>query len=345
MSFDANLFLFFGITVLLLFLPFLPALVEWHTPHFLGPLRVKSHARETTFFATTFAKIIRSYFPNGVSAETGTDISILERPTRILTEVDQDPSTPDEIRKGKCTNLTMSSNILVIPGKMQYSAEVYGERDILVGEECSFKALFAKGNLILGKNTMVRSWAHSDQSMLAGEDTQLLGRATATKVLRLLKNSYFEKLYAERIEFGNQTQAIFEKLPTPDRIRADNRRNFTGDVTIDSGKRFPFHIVATGNIFVRRGTQIIGSVKSHQNIFLEDGVLIAGSLIAEKVIQIGMNCRIRGPLLAELDICIGERSVVGTAEILTTTIAQKIRIREGCIVHGTVWPKLWGYVG
>jgi cytoskeletal protein CcmA (bactofilin family) len=349
--------MFFGLTLALAVLPFVPAIVEWRRKTDAEPLKVVYSSQvNVRHFALAFREYVQTHL--GKALEASKEAGVTERgslddgtPYVLVGAEDADVLTAEEAKDRAAHRMVLSGGNLKLPAETMYLPEVYAAGSVHGGERNIYRAVLAEEDIQLGSESMSLRWLHAARAILARAGSVLFGRASADEFIRLESGCRFERLHAPRIEFcfeaeagefaGGKTYRESDvlkprDLPNPVEVKA-GRWLVDGNVDIPKGKILEADLVATGSIRIQPGTHVVGGVKSNKNMHLEKGVEVDGSLVSARNIHIDKECRICGPILAEKSISIGEGTVLGTAARPTTVSAENITVEPGAVAHGTVW--------
>lgn len=254
---------------------------------------------------------------------------------------------------GKTCDLVVAAGTdLTVPDGMAFAKEMYASRQLTGGENCTYRAILAEGNVHLRRGSKVIRWAHAAGSFHAEQDCDLYGRISSDQDIELQSGCFFQRLHAPRIVFGLASAAADPGSARPFNLSTEpasssiavGRRLVDGDLEIRAGEVVTGSIVTRGNLRIGAGARILGSAKSNKHMTVESGASIAGSLISASTMHIGSDCGIAGPVIAEQEMVIESGTRCGTPEKPTTVSAPTIEIEEGVIVFGTIWARHEGRV-
>jgi predicted acyltransferase (DUF342 family) len=347
---------FFSLTLGVVFLPFLPALVEWRRRTDASPLHVE---HESTVLPRHFALRFRSYVETHLAHElescrergSGAEILLPDRiRCLIVSRADSLLLTEGGARARSIAKVVAACSDLQLPSGTHFSHEIYAAGSVYGGDGVVVRAVLAENDLVLGDHAVVLRWAHAGGELRAGVGACLYGRLTSDREIRLDGACTFERLHAPRIEFGPPGEPILRAAP-PDRepLRSGDLPHVVDvsgarwlvrrDLEVPAGALVRTDLVATGGATVGRGARIEGSIKSHGDLRLEEGCEVVGSVVSERDVILGRGCRVLGPILAERTVHLHEGSTAGTLERLTTISASRILAHTGAVAHGTVWAR------
>ncbi len=364
MSSGLALILFFILTAGLVTVPFVPALVEWRKRRDVEPLKVIRESRvDVRHFADRFREFVDRTFGPAIEAcreSRNAEHGRLEDGTSyvVLGGGDISGFMDEAIRNGPYRSLVISAGDLSLPGNAMYASEIYSSGSVRGGENGVMRAVLAGEDIHLERDSTTLRWLHGGRSVICEEGCVLFGRASADYSIRVGGNCRFERLHSPRIDFTNDTEEVdipeWKVFGETDPMEPGDIENRVeemagrwlvfGDLEIPAGEFVDNDLVVTGSLSIGRGVRVAGSIKCRKEMRLGMGVEVEGSVVSEDDIRIEPLCRIAGLVLSEKRIFIGEGTVVGSRERLTTVSGGRIFVDQGVRVHGTVWAHLEGRV-
>lgn len=357
MSLAMAIVVFFVLTMVLVVLPFVPAIVEWRKKKDAAPLTVV-YASEVNVrhlaqgFRQFFESRLRGVIDRCRDTKTNERGTLADGTPYVVVADDRSPVLTAEETAGRAAhNVILSCGDLRLPEETMFLPEVYADGTVRGGERNIYRAVLAEEDIQLDNESTSLRWLHAMRSVRVRGDSVLFGRASADQLIVLERGCRFERLHAPRIEFcfgaeadefaGGMTQresALLrtKDLPNPVEVSV-GRWLIDGNVEIPPGKIVRADLVVTGKLWIRPGVHVIGSVKSRKDMRLEKGVEIDGSVVGGENMHIGNGCRLYGPVMAERTINVGAGTIFGTAARPTTVSAENINVEPGAVAHGTVW--------
>ncbi|AQV98798.1 hypothetical protein BJN34_33500 [Cupriavidus necator] len=334
-----NYLLLSGSVLVLLLLPFIPAIAEWLRPTDFAPLPMRrDQPNSLTFFANSFRTRLFEQHGVDLAALKVAPESYEIRTSKALS-VGQDVRTlPADRRRALSRALGQANHIVlfrdnawIAPGS-RVRADLYVLNDIEVGEGANLRACLAERNVVVGKNAVVQRWVHGARVRLLG-NTRVDGRVTAEYTVMFLPPARFERAGARSVLFGNvaATPAPVE-LPPP----ISSRQVLDGDVEIGFDSTLHGDYVVRGDCCVVANVSLTGSIKSHGNLRIGAGSRIGGSLTSRKNLDIGGGSAVLGPLISFEDIVIGPNCRIGRPDAPTTLVCNRLMVSPGSIVHGVI---------
>ncbi|RYG09477.1 MAG: polymer-forming cytoskeletal protein [Burkholderiales bacterium] len=333
------------VCLLILTLPFIPAVREWLRPTDASALPVSA---QYTSDIDHFARRLHA----DVSARMG-----------------EGPSTGyedfDVLFSADIGELATARKRVIVDGSV-HSAQplrstqpVYVRGDLHAAAESRLPALYASGDIHLGAESVVHDWAHANGVLRIGDRGVALRRVSAGKAVMLGEEAWFERLQAPAIYFGKPDESLFglqnppaDPVPAtasyadlPDAVRQTPDLYFIrGNCSLPPGKVFHGSLVVTGFLVIGEGTTVVGDIKAREGASIGPGAWVQGAITCDKRIYVFSGARTLGPVVSETDILIGEGAVIGLARAETTVSARNIIAEAGSVVHGSVWAHEIGMV-
>ena len=330
------------VCLLLLTLPFIPAYREWQYPTDVAALPVSANY---TSDIEHFSKRLQA----DVAAKLG------QGPATGFEDFAFVDLSADNIQWPDAGKRLISRQSLNTQAPIKSASQLYVEGDFRSGNHSEFSALYAAGDITLGRESKVRDWAYSPSVIQLGDNSVALRRISAGTAIRLGKEVWFERLQAPTLSFG-----LSARQPKPKREIALAPASYSGlpnavqqtpllflirgDCALPPGKIYEGSLVVTGFLTVGQDTTIVGDVKARIGVSIGRRASIEGAITCEKRIYVFKEARAFGPIVSESDILIGARAVIGLPDAMTTVTASNIIIEEGATVHGAVWAHEIGMV-
>ena len=352
----AALLLLFVFTVSWYLLALLPALREMTLKTDARPLKVVSdYDGAAEHFARSSLAFISANFPGTFMKQRGTRVEGLLENGNPYSLIPFD----DEVVELDTNDLTGSSvdRVLIsyapvrIPARSAALSTIYSAREVYGEAGSVYRAVFSESDIDIGPASVVLRWVHSEGRIIAQEGTNLFGRASATRGIRIMPGCKFQRVSAPRVEFGMPgsirdpitsplTPASVPHLPEVVVPRCVVRES----IVIPPNSFVGHDIVSSGSIRIGRGSWIAGSVKAADDVYIDGEARVDGSVVAQRDIFIGGQCFVRGPIIAERNILIDGPTAVGAPQQPTTITAPNVYCSTGVVVFGSVWARVGGAV-
>jgi cytoskeletal protein CcmA (bactofilin family) len=356
MSVTLMAIIFFGITLGLVAIPFVPCLREWRKRTDSEPLHVIRGAEvDIRHFEKGFRAYLEANLTDKIKScrSTAQPIEgVLDDETGYLVVPDKNwPINTDNKNKARSADrMIISCGDLDLPPETTYPVEIYSGGSFKGGDKNIYRAILAEDRIRLGNDSISLRWLHAGEVVKASPGSVLYGRVSAGSAILLTDGCHFERLHAPLLEFGKAPEWPDQLEPKPVDRQVMKARDIPHLVEneakrwlIDKKLEIPeermveTNLVVTGWAKLGDRSRLVGSIKTRHDLHLGKGVEVEGSVVSEKNIYIGEGCRIKGPVLAEGNVYIERRTVIGSTETPTTISAENIYITSGATSYGTVW--------
>lgn len=327
--------LFMLVCLMLLTAPFVPALREWLKPTDITALRVlPDYSNDIDHFARRLHADVQARLGTGPS--TGfEDFSIVTAPSAKL---DWAGSTRRLLAK---FDIDVAHPINCIQ-------PLYVQGSVKAGADSAFTALYATGDIELGPRSMLKDWAHADGTLRINGYGAALRRISAGQAIELGHETWFERLQAPSLRFGNLTRHN-TALEPPTRIAANladlpnvivqapDVYMVRGDCNLPAGRSYVGSLIVTGFLVIGKGSALAGSIKAREGVSIGTGCEILGAITCDTRIYVFARATVMGPIVSESDILIGAGAQIGSLSAPTTVTAENIIVETGVEMHGAVW--------
>ena len=324
------------VCLLLLVLPFVPALREWRYPTDFAALPVlPNYSSDIDHFARRFLSDATAKL--GLGAPTGyEDFDFVTLPL-------------EGMAWGKARKRLISRTAIKTWGPVRSVQPLYVEGNLQTGAESAFPALYATGDIDLGAGSEIHDWAHADGVLRLGRNGMALRRVSAGVAIELDNEVWFERLQAPVLRFGSRpdipasrpapgAQTAAALIDVPGAIQQSPKMVMVrGDCALEPGKLYTGSLVVTGFLTIGAGTTVTGDVKAREGLSIGPGASVQGAVICDKRIYMFKHATAFGPVASESDILIGRGAVLGLPGAPTTVSARNIVIEEGVVAHGALW--------
>lgn len=330
------------ICILLLTLPFLPALQEWRHPSDVASLPVNAdYSSDIDHFARRLQGDATARL--GKSPSTGfEDFDFVSFPV-------------EDMEWSKARKRLIAREPVQTPDAISSETPLYVEGDLQTGPKSSFSAVYATGDIDLDCDSAVHDWAHADGVLRLRANCVALRRISAGIAIKLGREVWFERLQAPAIHFGPVadlgsgsqpvTQTVGSYADLPHAVQQTPLLFLIrGDCALPAGKIYTGSLVVTGFLTLGQDTTVMGDLKARDGISLGRNARVEGAITCEKRIYVFKQASAFGPVISESDVLIGAGAVIGLPDATTTVSARNIIVEEGATVHGAVWAHEIGMV-
>jgi predicted acyltransferase (DUF342 family) len=304
--------------LLILFLPFIPAIAEWLRPTDVAPLPVRMNLLQlqklqtdrTVRVSDNLHVVHQQLDAGGAAGYPAATLAILQKKNGIV----------------------IFLHDACLPPGSHSQADLFAAADLRIGAGASLRACAAQGLITLGPDTVVHRWIDAP-AIRVGSNAAIDGRITAVKEIDFCGGSRFVRAGAPSMHFGDCANAA---VPAP-QAPSPRPRHILDDSTEQSAEiRQDGDFVVRGAHSIRAGTTVFGSIKTYGDLHLGERSCIAGSLVSNRDIVLERGCSVLGPVISQNDIVVGPDCRIGTPGCATTMVCRKLTIAAGCIVHGVI---------
>lgn len=271
----ANYFTYGAFTLvclLLLTLPFVPAVREWLYPTDAVALPVSAnYTSDIDHFARRLH--VDAAAKLGLGAPTGYE------------EFDFVDSPVERMNWSMASKRLISLGSIAVTDAIRTARPLYVEGDIRAGDKSAFGALYASGDIHLGAQSEVHDWAHADGVLRLDKNSIALRRISAGVAIELDSENWFERLHAPMVHFGSgrtwesapeeamQTPASYADLPGAVR-QTPLLFLIRGDCALPPASIYRGSLVVTGFLTLGAGTTVIGDIKARQGLSVGPGAWV-----------------------------------------------------------------------
>ena len=337
--------LLFVLTAVVVLLPMLPAIAEWHSPTDVVPLHIDSEdAQDPPFMANSFARQLAAAVAKGQKRLGRSRIAQVSGNGRW-------PLKDGERRKGQTRRVWHSAGDMDMPDEINFLAEAATPGDLSTAPNRTYRALWSGRRLRLAEGGTVLRWAHGAQVELAN-GCRVAGRVSADESIMVWGRSHFSLLHAPAVCFATMpdqasaptsvvakvAKVVEGDLPEP--VVWDDvaqRGVCDGDLTIDDWRAWRGDLVGHGSLTLGTGCRAEGNLKAHGDLATGANCRVSGNLVAEGRVTLGAGSTVGGSVVSEQAVMLGAGCVVGAPGKPATVTAPRIEVGPGVVVHGTLW--------
>jgi predicted acyltransferase (DUF342 family) len=324
----------------LLFLPFLPGVLELRRKRDVDPLPIQSdNTKDPRHFGRAFRALLERHVPDHAGPlPLKTEIKL--RRTESL-EVHEEVSVgPGE----KSSSILVSTGNATI-GRDARVGEIYATGDARVKEAARIRGLACDGSLIMQPGCVVERWIDSEGNASVGAGCDLGVSASAGGRIKLASGCRFQRLWGLPISTGRAARSdaqdqTSEGPPLQDEVVwADKWLSFPPKSVIKS------NVIAHGDVSVGADSVVKGSIKAHGDITLARGVTVEGNVVSRGSVRLERGVRVRGNIFVEKDLFIGPNARIGHRQGHKSAYSSgKITLSKGTMVYGRLFAESGGQV-
>ena len=336
------IWLLFGLTMLVVLLPMLPAIAEWHWPSDVAPLHIDTQdALDPPFLARSFA------------ARLGAAVSVRQAelgPTPIAHAPAEGrwPLRASEGRAAQSRRIWHAAGDADLPAGISFMGEVVANGDLRSAPRGVYRALWSGQRLHLAEMGTVLHWAHGAQVDVQ-PGCQLGGRVSADESIVLRGELAFALLHAPSVRFALPEGAAAGATWTGPSIfpsgllapvvwdSVGHRGTCSEPLAISARRAWSGDLVCAADLWLGAGCHARGSLKARGDIAADEGCRVSGSVFAEGLIRLGAHCTVIGSVVSETEIVLGAGCLIGAPGCPATVAAPRITVAPGTVVHGTLW--------
>jgi len=305
-----------------------------------------SAVKDPRFFAKSFSKKIDAE----LLKYDGSGKILLSKEENIV-EADESTAFKKECANKECDNIVLIRNEdFSPPAGLLFNKEIYAFKNVFLSGIESVRAIACKGDLFLGKGTIVERWVDAEGILAAGDGCELGVSASSLKKLVIGVNCRFTRLFAPMIFFGEE---VGEPNETDNRWRVVNvitaankvvrNLRYVDENVTDNNGVLDATVITKHNLSVLNGFSVKGHIRSHKSIRLGDDTTVFGNVFAEGEIYFGRNVRVYGSVFSQENIHVEAGSVIGQYGIIKSVVARKeIIFEKDCCVFGYVSTEAYG---
>ncbi|MEM2960755.1 MAG: hypothetical protein QXU67_04035, partial [Candidatus Bathyarchaeia archaeon] len=335
----AILFIFVG----MLFIPFIPSILEIRNPKEDEPLAITmDYTKDPRYFGRSFRRRL-SVIPALEEFEEGI------KTVRLSKEEIIEIKRAQTIFSGESIN-----HIFYVIGdafsdnNITFKKEIYVRGKLTIGENNTLRAIACDGDVFLGANTKIIRWLDAEGSIETMNNCDLGISCTCEKALIVDKNCSFNRLYGKPIVTYNykeagpeliDKEATYVKAETPDIVRTieDTALIREGNMTIEPFTTLVKDIVVKGNLYIKRGAAVKASMKVYGETFIESGAQIYGDIFSEGPVKVGEDAVILGDVFSQSAVYIEKGARIGKNGTIKSVIGKKeVRLAENVCIFGYV---------
>ncbi len=224
-----------------------------------------------------------------------------------------------------------------------FNKEIYAKHNAILNKIPLIRAVYCKGDMIIGQNTNVIRWADAIGTISVFDNSNLGVSATSKTGIMLGKNIKFKRLYSPVNYFGMYPSEQIQKYVEPSNTQIcnhiirnckyiDETYSTKEDDTIVKSSFISKHSVVIGE-----NMEVLGDIRSHKIVKLCNNSVVTGNIFAEKGVVLENGCKVLGTIFSHETIVIGDNCQIGRAnKIVSVITSEKIIIGSKTTVYGYV---------
>jgi len=327
--------------LILLIIPFIPAIREIVKPKDLLPLSIdQDYVRDPRFFET---QLLEELHPVIDAQTLGTASHMYKN--KVPIDVFQEIKASDKVEPD---HVIIVQNNMNTANKKSFNQPVYVKGKTNVGENCSFEILMVEGDITIGSDFRLNRWMSSNSRIVVKENAMLGKKVNCSGVLQMNKGCRFINLYAMPIATYDVDFNLEIDTSTAVVMPLDFTEQMTdvGDLnwyiskevmTIPPYSMVNNDMVVKSDLVLRQGVVVNGNIKVYGKVTLEKEVRVFVELICNSDIEIGEYCYIRENLFTQSRIIVKSGARFGLPGQHKSIIGKKgISLDKNVLIYGNI---------
>jgi predicted acyltransferase (DUF342 family) len=311
--------------VALLFLPFVPGLIEVYKPRDQYPLPVNmEYTKDPRYLGKSAWSIVRKALAEHKDADGLHEITMHKEET---VEVSGDRVVP---RKSKLETLVYARGDLTLQEGVVAEHDLFVEGAAHVAPGCQIRALACEGDVTLRRECTVTRWLDAVGAVDVGPECSVGVSLSSTRRIRLDTGVKFRRLFGDPIETAGASDAVAAAPAEPYRPRRPEKIETVedtvvleaGDHRIDPGREIERPLVVKGDLDVGKDAVLWGSVRVYGKTRIESGAVFHGNVFTEGPVEVGEGVTILGNLFSQDEIRLARGVRIGRSGHAKSVIAR-----------------------
>lgn len=290
----AENFMFF---LLLLFMPFLPGIIELLIKRDEDPLNIKQDfSKDPAFFGKSFRNILGKALRERAK--------MISKDTIKLSLSSSKPEMIKiyhEVVSGKHLNEIVygQGEEVRTDGPLETYKEVVINKNFKILHPCNVRSLLVLGNLKVNDSLNVARWIHVEERAEI-EAKSNLGVNFFAKEIKINSLCEFKRMFAEKIEIGQEIEEGDFRDSIPYYIKGTLRSEGTVNIKAENENLIvEGNIISNDDIVVEGNVWIKGNIFSHKGVVLLKRVIVGEnqkikSVVGKKGVVLGEGVKIYG---------------------------------------------------
>jgi len=328
---------------LMLFIPFIPSILELRNPKDDEPLTITmDYTKDPRYFGRSFRRRL-SVIPE------------LEDFTEGMKTVKLSKEEIIEVKRAQTIFSGENINhIFYVVGDIfsdkgiNFKKEIYVKGKATIGENNVLRAMACEGDVVLGSKTRIIRWLDAEGSIETLGSCVLGISCSCEKALIIDKDCSFARLYGRPIVTYNykeaepeliDKEATYARAEIPDIVRTieDIALLREGSMTIEPFTTVVKDIVVKENLYIKRGAVVKASVKVYGETFIESGAQIYGDIFSDGRVTVGEDVVIFGDVFSQSEVYIEKGARIGKNGSIKSVIGKKeVKLAGNVCIFGYV---------
>lgn len=252
----------------------------------------------------------------------------------------------------QCNLLVAAVQEEFFPPAVCFTREIYAWGNARFAPGTHFRAARVKGDLLLGKETVLGRWADADGTIAIFDCCDLGISVSSARAICVGRNCSFRRLYAPVIHLG----AYPGQRNQPENAGKMNLSSIeeygfqavrSGHISFSDADDgiFRTSIVAVHSVVVDENVVIQGSLRGRSSVQLAEGAVICGNLFANQDVYLGRNSTVLGNVFTQGNVYCESGVVIGREGQIHSVVARgSIVFENDCFVYGYISNEAGGMV-
>jgi len=289
---------------ILLFLPFVPPLIELFLKRDAKPIPIDlERKKEPDYFGKSFINLL-------ATALKDLKIQEVEKPNPVYLKLKLNREEwVGFLNDEKLAESTMDAPVIFTKDTVFLQNHTFKRELVVFGNAvfkntCLARSLYVKGDCVIKAPLRIARWVHVEGNLLINSNADL-GVSVYAREMKIRGWTTFKRAYAKKIDTSDEP--LIDKKNVERTINLQGNFGITGSITIGGKERPVFvdgDIFCDGDVQIEGDVWIKGNVFSQESITLKNGVVIGiegkvKSVVARGEILIEGPFRIYGYIHSE----------------------------------------------
>jgi len=280
---------------ILLFLPFIPSLIELFLKRDAEPIPINpERKKEPDYFGKSFINLLATALK---------DIKIQEvekhNPVYLKLKLNREELVVF-LNDEKLAEDTMDTPVVFTKDTTFLQNHIFKRELVVFGNAvfkntCVARSLYVKGDCVIEAPVRIARWTHVEGTLITRSDADL-GVSVYAREMKIRGWTTFKRAYAQKIDTSD-APLVDKKINTERVINLKGNFSITDNISIGGKERPVFvdgDIFCDGDVQIEGDVWIKGNVFSQKSITLKDGVVIGIEGKVKSVVARG-EILIKGP--------------------------------------------------
>jgi len=279
---------------ILLFLPFVPSLIELFLKRDAKPIPIDlERKKEPDYFGKSFMNLLATALKDLESQE-------VEKPNPVYLKLKLNREEwVGFLNDEKLAEDTMDTPVIFTKDTTFLQNHTFKRELVVFGNAvfqntCLARSLYVKGDCVIEAPLRIARWTHVEGNLLINSNADL-GVSVYAREMKIRNWATFKRAYAQKIDTSDEP--LIDKKNAERAINLQGNFSITGNISIGGKERPVFvdgDIFCDGDVQIEGDVWIRGNVFSQKSITLKNGVVIGREGKVKSVVARG-EILIKGP--------------------------------------------------